>query len=69
MTDFDDFASDPLHYARTADARPTEAQERVARELKGFHVALIEQGFTSEDAIAVLGSIFAAKEAGEAPPL
>lgn len=63
--DFDEFAHNPLGYAKgAAPVEPTEDQERVARELMGFFTALKNAGFNREDAIATLGAIFKAKSEG-----
>lgn len=63
--DFDEFAHNPLGYAKTTKVHPTEEQERVAMELRGFYLALRSKGFDRDEAIGVLGSIFAAKAVGE----
>ena len=45
---FEEFAHNPMAYARAVE--PTEEQERVAKELRGLHIALTREGFSLEQA-------------------
>jgi hypothetical protein len=52
----DDLTVDDIVTAR-GRVQPTEAQERVAMELRGQYVALLRVGFDSEQALRLIGNL------------